>query len=202
MPNSGSPPNTTENGHQIPSLASHDVHRSLDPIPNPPPPLCDAIPAPQNQAPVPKSNFINLTIDKNRLAATVTIIVGFFFFLTLFLADKGLIPLPFNESRREQSSYSTREITPAFDASPAPARRDPVTAFGEQLRDHLYRAAARGQERQRAEREESYRRMTDNTCSYCKGAGSFNYVDNYGNLQQSQCPKCFGLGRTGTLFGP
>ena len=101
----------------------------------------------------------------------------------------------------ETPHFALESPTDADTESP-PRKKDPVTAFGEQLRSELYRAAAHEQARQAAAREETYRRLTDTTCSACRGAGSVNYVDASGNLRQATCQQCFGRGNTTSIFGP
>ena len=119
-----------------------------------------------------------------------------------FLGGGSSIPARSGTSAEEGASHFTIEITPPSNSSSLPERKDPVTAFGENLRQEMYRLAKQEQARQQATRDESLRRLTDDTCTYCKGAASYNYVDGYGNLRLVQCPQCFGRGRRGSLYGP
>ena len=119
-----------------------------------------------------------------------------------FLGGGSSIPAKSRASAEGGASHFTIEITPPSNTSSLPRCQDPVTAFGENLRQEMYRLARQEQGRRQAARDESLRRLTDDTCTYCKGGGSYNYVDEYGQLRLVQCPRCFGRGRMGSLFGP
>ena len=137
--------------------------------------------------------FFDHNVSINSLV-TVLCLSCFFSLLVFSILKSGV-----SKNERNSSEGATAHFTGEFEVSLSPGpsvpRKDPVTAFQERLLGKLTEAAQQEQHRQQAERDAGLLKLLDNTCGQCKGQGSYNYVDQFGNLQLATCKYCYGSGR-------
>jgi hypothetical protein len=170
----------------------------IDAVPQSAPSIPDTISnANGDRDSVSRAALSTFKVDMNRLIVTVALTLFGCLLVFLFARDKGLIPASTQNSVENSSSHLTREVSPLPPSSFSGATKDPVIGFAEQFRDNLFRAAVREQERQRAAESARWESFDRNlgVCGYCKGAGSYNYVDQTGTLKLAICPSCHGSGR-------
>lgn len=110
-------------------------------------------------------------------------------------------PITFNSSLSQDTRSSGNTPNPAIPrwTEPAPVRQAPP-----QLPDQsvaamqlLLEAAARQQQTQQSQEYQRFNQTVQqaSVCNTCGGAGTYRFVDQFGNLNARQCPSCMGSGK-------
>lgn len=84
-------------------------------------------------------------------------------------------------------------------SDPPPVRQDPqVTDQSLAAMQLLLEAAARQQQPQPSQEYQRFNQAVQqaSVCNTCGGAGTYRFVDQFGNLIARQCQKCMGSGRS------